>query len=72
MNKLLELWFAVHKRERNKFGTLAMELDLEKIPFTIQNLVSDDASNSRSKKYIDNFEVKQRVENIVNRYYKNI
>ena len=71
MNKLIELWTAVHQRESSKFGLLAQKLDLEKIPFTIQNRVSEDASNSRSKKQIDIFEVKQRVEDIVNKYYLN-
>jgi hypothetical protein len=71
MNKLIELWLTVHQRESNKFGLLAKELDSENIPFTIQNRVSEDASNTRSKKQIDIFEVKQRIENIINNYYLN-
>tara|TARA_R110001592_G_scaffold236530_1_gene494862 strand:+ start:519 stop:746 length:228 start_codon:yes stop_codon:yes gene_type:complete len=71
MNKLIELWVAVHQRESNKFGLLAKELDLENIPFTIQNRVADDGYNTRNKKQVDIFKVKQRVENIVNKYYLN-
>ena len=72
LNQLIQLWFSVHQRESFKFGLLAQKLDNSGVPFTIQNQVSEDASNTRNKKQIDTFEVKSRVEQITKNFYKDV
>ena len=66
---LMELWFAVHQRETDKYNSISKKLDKEGVPFSIQNKVSSNASESRSKKSIDTLEVKDRIEKIISKSY---
>lgn len=60
-----ELWFAVHQKESEKYESLAKKLGELKVPFNIQNEVSNDAFDSRSKKSIDTLEVQDRIGKIL-------
>jgi hypothetical protein len=64
-NLLMELWFAVHSKESNKYNTIAKKLDNEGVSFSIQNAVSSDATEMRYKKNIDTFEVANRIQKIM-------
>lgn len=64
-NLLMELWFAVHSKESNKYNTIAKKLDSEGVSFSIQNAVSSDATEMRYKKNIDTFEVANRIQKIM-------
>tara|TARA_Y100001973_G_C5140246_1_gene302540 strand:+ start:902 stop:1168 length:267 start_codon:yes stop_codon:yes gene_type:complete len=65
---LMELWFAVHQGETDKYNSIYKNLDKYSVPFSIQNKVSSNASESRSKKSIDTLEVKDRIKTIVNNF----
>ena len=68
LSYLMELWFAVHQRETDKYNSISKNLDKYGVPFSIQNKVSYSASESRNKKYIDTLEVKGRIEKIVDNF----
>lgn len=63
---LIELWFIVFDKKSSEYKTIADKLDAAKVPFSLQNAVSHDASKMRDlKKSIDTFEVKERVEKLI-------
>lgn len=64
-NLLMELWYAVWERKTDKYDEIAKKLDKEGVSFTIQNKVSEDAQNTRSRKAIDTFEVQDRIKKIM-------
>jgi hypothetical protein len=64
-NLLMELWYAVWERKTEKYDEIAKKLDKEGVSFTIQNAVSEDAQNTRSRKAIDTFEVQDRIKKIM-------
>jgi hypothetical protein len=64
-NLLMELWYAVWERKTEKYDEIAKKLDKEGVSFTIQNKVSEDAQNTRSRKAIDTFEVQDRIKKIM-------
>ena len=64
-NLLMELWFAVWERKTDKYSEIGAKLDKERVPFTVQNIVSEDAEKTRSRKAIDTLEVKDRIAKIM-------
>ncbi len=66
-NLLMELWFAVHEKRTEDYPIIAKKLDDAKVSYSLQNKVSEDATEARSRKAIDTFEVKDRIDKIINK-----
>lgn len=63
-NKLIELFLAVKNSEANKYESIGKELDMIKVPYTLQNAISKKAKDYRYKKEMDTMEAKSIVNNI--------
>ncbi len=67
-NLLIELWLAVHEKRTDDYGSISEKLDANKVPFSVQNKVSESATEMRYKKAIDVLEVKDIVGKILSDY----
>ncbi len=65
VSSLMELWFAVHESDTDKYSKIASKLDSKGISMKLQNEVSDSATKMRRKKAIDVSEVNNIVTKIV-------
>jgi len=64
-NTMMELWFAVHGKESDKYGDIAKKLDTLGVSMKAQNEVSSSAEKLRSKKAIDVSEVSNIISKII-------
>lgn len=65
-NYLGDLWFAVHEKRTEDYPLIAKRLDEIEVPFSIQNEVANDASNT-TRTSIDTLEVQDRIKKILER-----
>lgn len=62
---LTDLWFAVHQKESKGYNKIGKELDKLKVPYSVQNAVSDNAFENRGRKNPSVSEVKSTIKNIL-------
>ena len=65
INALGDLWFAVQQKDTDDYKMLSNNLDKLKVPFVIQNEVSEDAETQRGRKALNIPEVHDRIKKIV-------
>lgn len=66
---LADLWFAVQQRDTDDYEKLSKRLDEEGVSYRIQNEVSADATELRSRKSLSISEVHDRIKKILSKKY---